>query len=285
MTISRVGDIALTWGESVRWDDKRQRLYLVDCAAQTLHWLDGGEPPLRTMQLPSLPTGVVLTEGSPLVVCLEGGLHVVDPDDGRIDMLAPYPPEMLGRANDANADGAGSLVTGTLNLGPGDGASFQFSATGGWTRLDDISNANGPVVIGDDGAQTLVIGDTPAGVLYGYDYDSESATVGPRRTFADHRTLDGVPDGATADADHGVWSCVLRSGKIARCTAAGLGPVIDMPVPHPSDVAFGGAGLDRLYVTSINVPLDGGPLPDEAAWLFVVDDLGFTGRPEPRFRL
>src|SRR3954452_8316884 len=55
-----VDDITLVWGESLRWDDRRQRLYFVDCGPQTLHWLDGAEPPLQTMQLPSLPTGLAL---------------------------------------------------------------------------------------------------------------------------------------------------------------------------------------------------------------------------------
>ena len=46
--VTQVGDFDLTWGESLRWDDRRQRLYFVDCAAQTLHWFEGGEPPLQT---------------------------------------------------------------------------------------------------------------------------------------------------------------------------------------------------------------------------------------------
>src|ERR1051325_4190914 len=103
-TLTRVGDLTLTWGESLRWDDRRDRLYFVDCAQQTLHWLEGGEPPLKTLSLGSLPTGAVLTEGDELVVCLDGGLHVVDPDAGSIELLAAYPDEMHGRANDASAD-------------------------------------------------------------------------------------------------------------------------------------------------------------------------------------
>jgi sugar lactone lactonase YvrE len=45
--MQRIGDFSLTWGESLRWDDRRQRLYFVDIAAETLHWLDGAEPPLQ----------------------------------------------------------------------------------------------------------------------------------------------------------------------------------------------------------------------------------------------
>jgi len=285
--IHRIGDFVLRWGESLRWDDVRQRLYFVDCARKTLHWLEGGEPPLHTLRLESLPTGVVLTDGRELVVCLDGGLHVVDRDAGTSEVLAPYPDGMYGRANDANADGSGNLVTGTLNLGPGPGAFWWFSAADGWRRLDDgIGNANGPVVVDVDGRSTLVFGDTLAQRIYAYDYDGRAGAVGERRLFADHRRLGGAPDGSTADADGGVWSCVLRSGKLARLTGTGLDRLLDLPMPNPSDVAFGGRRLDRLFVTSIAFDLgDGIAPPPEAGWLLALDDVGAVGRPEFRFSL
>jgi sugar lactone lactonase YvrE len=103
----------------VRWDERRQRLYFVDALGQTLHWMDGAQPPLHAMRLDGTPTGVVLTEGPELVVCLDDGLFAVDPDAGTTSRVSPYPPELGGRANDAHADGFGGLVTGTLNLVPG----------------------------------------------------------------------------------------------------------------------------------------------------------------------
>ena len=286
-TLTRIGDFTLTWGESLRWDDRRRRLYFVDCATRMLHWLDGAEPPLHSMAMPSMPAGLALTEADQLVVCLDDGLHVVDPDAGTSELLSAYPEEMLGRANDANADGAGNLVTGTLNIAAAPGASFWFSATEGWRLLDDdIGNTNGPAVIDVDGRSTLVIGDTPAQAVYAYPYDGEHGTVGERRVFGDHAALDGAPDGAVADRENGVWSCVLRAGKIARFTAGGLDRVVDMPMANPSDVTFGGPGLDRMFVTSIALDLFGdSPPTPEAGWLFAIDDLGATGRPEYRFRL
>jgi sugar lactone lactonase YvrE len=153
MEISRVGEFELGWGESLRWDDRRQRLYFVDCATGCLHWLDAGEPPLHTFKLPTMATGLALTEGDAVVACLDDGLHVIDPDARTTELLAPYPDGMHGRANDANADGSGNLVTGTLNLLPAPGAFWWFSSKGEWKLLDDdISNANGPVVI-DVGGQ------------------------------------------------------------------------------------------------------------------------------------
>jgi sugar lactone lactonase YvrE len=283
----RIGDFTLQWGESLRWDERRQRLYFVDCATQTLHWLEGGEPPLHAMALPSMPAGLVLAEDGRLVACLNDGLHVIDTGAGTTELLTTYPEGMHGRANDANADGSGNLVTGTLNIVPGPGASWWYSHADGWKLLDDdIGNANGPLVVDVAGQSTLIFGDTSAGAVYAYPYDGEQGTIGPRRVFGDHKVLGGVPDGATADSGGGVWSCVLQSGKIARFTAEGLDRVVDLPMANPSDVAFGGEAMDRLYVVSIAFDLGLSAAPaTEDGWLLSIEGLGVVGRPEARFRL
>ena len=279
-----VEGVSLLWGESLRWDDRRQRLYFVDCGTNTLHWLDGGEGPLRAMALPSTPTGVVLTEGDELVVCLDDGLAIVHPDAERVEQLAPYPAGLHGRANDANADGAGNLVTGTLNIGPGPGALWHFSSDDGWTELaPEFGNANGPVVTGGPDDATLVVADTVAEKVFAFPYDPAQPAVGDRRVLCDHATLDGLPDGATVDADGRVWSCVLRRGAVACLDPGGDHRLVDVPMANPSDVTFGGPDLDRLYVTSIAVDLGGGT-GDDAGCLFVLD-VGVAGRPDPRLRL
>jgi L-arabinonolactonase len=284
MRVERIGDFTLTWGESLTWDDRRQRLYFVDCATQRLHWLDDAAPPLRTMQLPNLPTGIVLTDDERLVICLDGGLHVVDPETETIEMLAPYPDAMHGRANDSGADVAGNLVTGTLNLAAAPGALFWYSTAEGWRQLDDdFGNTNGPVVTGDG---RLVVGDTIAAVVYSYPYDASNGTVGRREALSDHAALGGAPDGATVDAVGNVWSCVLRSGKLARLGSGGVEDVVEVPMPNPSSVAFGGPNLDRLFVTSIALPLGGESkeVTEESSWLVGLD-VGARGRREFRFRL
>lgn len=282
--MERVGNFSLTWGESLRWDERAQRLWFVDCATQTLHWLDGGAPPLHTMKLPSMPAGIALTEGNELVACLDDGLHVIDVESGRVELLAPYPDGMYGRANDADADGSGNLVTGTLNIAPGPGAYWWWSSTGGWRLLEDgIGNANGPVVLGT----TLVFADTQAAAVYAYDYDADAGTVSGRRTISDHGVIGegGVPDGATVDDADGVWSCVLNVGTLVRLSLDGVvDRAIDVPMRYPSDVTFGGPSLDTLFVTSIALDLGGGPPGEAAGQLLAIDGAG-TGRPAPRVRL
>jgi len=282
MLIERLGEFTLGWGESLVWDDRAERLYFVDCAAHTLHWLDGGRGAHHTMALPSMAAGIVPTEDGRLVGALDEGLYVIDPQDGTTTFLTAYPAGLGARANDACADLSGNLITGTLNLGPAEGSSWWYSARHGWRLLDpDISNTNGPNVCVVDGVMTLLIGDSAAD-YYAYPYDAEEGTVGDRTVFGDVSGLAGVPDGAALDTDGGMWCALFGGAQLARFTPGGLDRTLELPVANPADVTFGGPALDRLYVVSVELGAPEGTL-DGA--LLVIDGLGFHGRSEPRFAL
>jgi sugar lactone lactonase YvrE len=281
--VERVGDFTLGWGESLVWDERSERLYFVDCAAQTLHWLERDSADLHTLPLPSMAAGVVPTDDGALVACLDDGLHRIDPDDGTTHLLTSYPDGLGQRANDACADLSGNLITGTLNLQKADGSSWWYSSRQGWRLLDpDISNTNGPTVAALGGSMTLVIGDTSA-QYFAYAYDAERGTVGPRRVFGDVSDLEGLPDGATLDDGEGLWCALVGGAQLARFTSAGLDRTVAVPVANPTDVTFGGPGLDRLYVVSVAAGGSDGTGLDGA--LLVIDGLGVRGRLEPRFRL
>jgi sugar lactone lactonase YvrE len=275
--MERVGDFSLGWGESLVWDERNERLYFVDCAAQTLHWLHGGGGELQTLHLPSMAAGIVPTRDGALVGALDDGLHRIDPDTGTTALLATYPPGLGGRANDACADLSGHLITGTLNLGPAPGSSWWYSTRAGWRLLDpDISNTNGPTVGVLDGTMTLVVGDTSA-QYFAYSYEPDAGAVGARRVFGDVSGLAGMPDGATLDEEGGLWCALVGGSQLARFTTDGLSRTVALPVSNPTDVTFGGPLLDRLYVVTV----DGEGDLDGA--LLVIDGLGVRGRPEPRF--
>ncbi len=277
MRITRIGSIATGWGESLVWDDRAARLYFVDCADATLQWLEGGDGAHGSLAMPSMPTGVVPTEDGRLLVVLDDGLHLVDPDAGRVELVTGWPDGLGARANDACADLHGNVITGTLNLGPDEGSAWRWSPTDGWRLIDpDISNTNGPNVAVLDGDETLVVGDTSA-VYWAYPYDGATGDVGERRSFGDPATGEGTgPDGATFDADGGLWCAIFGAGRLVRFAGDGTNRVVPVDAVNPTDVAFGGANLDRLFVTTIagEGELDGA--------LLVVDDLGARGRPEPR---
>ncbi|MDH5287434.1 MAG: SMP-30/gluconolactonase/LRE family protein, partial [Betaproteobacteria bacterium] len=93
-----------------------------------------------------------------------------------------------------------------------------------------------------------------------YDLDARGNARG-RRTFATFP--EGVkPDGIAVDAEGGVWVALWDGWRVERLSPEGrLSRTLRLPVPRPTSVAFGGAALDRLYVTSARVRLD----PDSLA--------------------
>jgi sugar lactone lactonase YvrE len=226
-----------------------------------------------------MAAGLVPAEDGALVGALDDGLHVIDPDAGTARLLAPYPEELGGRANDACADLSGNIVTGTLNLAPGPGSLWWFSARQGWRMLDsDISNTNGPNVAVSGEVVTLFVGDTSAD-YYRYRYDPDRGAVERREVFGDVSALAGAPDGAAVDDEGGLWCALVGGGQLARFTDRGLDRTVALPVANPTDVAFGGPGLDRLFVVSIGL----GAAEDAVdGAVLVIDGLGVRGRPEPR---
>lgn len=138
--------------------------------------------------------------------------------------------------------------------------------------------------------------------LYGTDllhrsiwrYDPATGAASGRRLFANTAALGGGPDGATVDAAGFLWSAICGGSKVVRYAPDGaVALVIDMPTPLISSVMFGGPDLDRLFVTSIDgaaAALDiemaaRNPVPhdEHSGAVFVIDGLGVTGLPEPRF--
>jgi sugar lactone lactonase YvrE len=205
MQLTRIGQFTLQWGESLVWDERSERLYFVDCFANTIHWIEHGSEDLHGMPVPSMPTGLVPTEAGGLVVVLDDGFYLVDPDRGTVALLTPFPTEIGGRCNDLCADLDGNLITGKLNLGPAEGSAWWYSPVHGWRLLDpDISNTNGPAVTVLDGAMTLIVGDTSTH-YYAYPYNPSTGWVGSRRIFGDVTDLAGGPDGSTMDRDGGLW--------------------------------------------------------------------------------
>ena len=84
---------------------------------------------------------------------------------------------------------------------------------------------------------------------------STAGTISNRRVLNDTKDY-GYPDGATVDAQGFIWSarwegsCVLRidpKGRIDR--------VVPMPARRVTNVCFGGAKLDTLYVTTSRLHL------------------------------
>jgi sugar lactone lactonase YvrE len=132
--------------------------------------------------------------------------------------------------------------------------------------------------------RTLYAADSFVHTLYAYDYDPGTGQVANKRTFAVTADLGGVPDGSAVDADGLVWVSVFQAGKVAAYRPDGrLERLLDLPAKLISSVAWGGEGLDRLYVTTIDPTQFGWEREENGGYVYVVDGLGTRGVPEGRY--
>jgi L-arabinonolactonase len=285
MTDIRIGaleNVQTGWGESARWDTALQRLYFVDCVANAFAWCDAGAPGVvGSVTLPSMPTAVYLTtDVDRVLVQLDEGLYAVTPSRGQASLAIAGPPDDV-RFNDGVADGAGAIVTGSLLL-PTDGAPaagryWRYAPPAGWIRIHEgKGNTNGPCVSAD--GRHLYIADSTASLIYRFDYGPAGELTG-ETVFADTTSLGGVPDGATLDAEGFLWSAIVGGSCVAQFAPDGaVRRVVKLPTEYPTSVAFGGARLDVLYVTTIGAAVLGlEPSGELAGALLAIEGLGSHG--------
>ena len=102
--------------------------------------------------------------------------------------------------------------------------------------------------------------DSPLQRIDVMDYDVEAGSVSGRRPWAAVPDGDGIPDGLTIDGEGCLWLALWGGGKVLRFSPDGrrIGEV-RLPVSRVTSCAFGGADLDRLFITTAAV----GSSPDD----------------------
>ena len=89
--------------------------------------------------------------------------------------------------------------------------------------------------------------------------------------------LEGSPDGMTIDSQGMLWVAMCHGGVVVRINPD-KGRVIqkvEFPCVETTACTFGGAGLDRLFVTTgVHKSLE----EENAGRVFVVDGLGVRGK-------
>jgi len=236
--------------------------------------------------MPAEPGCVALAAEGGLIVALRSGLHHFSPDTGSLTLLvAPDYPQATTRFNDGRCDAGGRFWVGTLYEPRSSPEAVLYTYDGECLvrRAAQLTVANG-LAFSPDG-RTAYLADSPARRIDCFDVDTTSGALSRRRCFQQFAPEEGRPDGAAVDADGNYWIALYAGGAIMQIAPDGTRlRRIGLPVKRPTMLAFGGAALDEIYVTSARAgadaaelaahPLSGGVLRIRA---------GIRGRAEPRF--
>lgn len=257
--VERVVPPVAELAESPVWDPATTSLLWVDIPAGAVHRYrpESGD---ETVLVAGEPVGAVgVRVGGGLVLAAGLGVELVDLDGSR-RVLAKV--DVGDRMNDAKCDPFGRFIAGTLRADetPG-GAGLYAIESDGTVRVlrSDVTLSNGLGWTAD--CRTMFHIDTTDEVVYAYDYELDTGTLGKRRVFADLRDELGRPDGLAVDTG-GVWVAVAGGGRVQRYLLDGtLDRVVRLPVRKVTSCAFGGADLRDLYITTSRVGLS----PEELA--------------------
>jgi len=292
MGITQIGDVRCILGEGPWWDVREQALYFVDVLGKTLWRYDERSDAFTHRDMPASISSIAFDGQGGAIVAMQSGLHHLSLDTHQLTPICnPARSDTRLLLNDGKADARGRFVIGTVvttgseaiaglhSLRP-DGVTVQLDTGFGIT--------NGPCWSPD--SSLFYLADSTRKIIYAYDYDLDSGAISGKRLFADLTRFDGIPDGATVDSAGRLWTALCDGANILCIDPAGkVVESIDFPTGFPTSLMFGGAKLDRLYVTSLDI----GALSsveaaagakhradDRGGRLFVIDGLGATGVPE-----
>ena len=274
-------------GESPLWDPRNQALYWVDSKAPRVRCLRPASGESRHWAVPEDIGSIALTDSGRLLMALANGFHLLDLDSGETTPLVTvHHPKPQMRLNDGHCDRQGRFVAGSLVHGrpDADGEIYRLDAQRHVDVLQRGIAVSNSICFSPAGDR-MYFADSLTGIVQVCDYDGPGGRVGAARPFVDTRPCGSGPDGATVDAEGGVWVALVLAGRIARFRPDGsLDRLVDLPVEYPTCPCFGGPDLDVLYVTSISN--SGHRLrsdePDAGA-LVEVRGLGVRGLPEARY--
>jgi D-xylonolactonase len=240
-------------GESVCWSMQAQEIRWIDGFAPAIHrWspMTGG---YTVVPLPAAPIGMIVQTSDPSVVALTDGAGIGLFDLRTRTRTAIADPER-GRAgigyNDAKVDGAGRLWVGTY-----DGSEIEprgclwVLANGEAPRLADSGMAvvNGPAF--SRASDVVYVSDSTAKRILAH--EMRDGALAGRRVFAQLTPEEGLPDGLTVDAAGCLWCAHWDGGRVTQFSPDGERLlVIRLPAMRVTSVAFGGAGLDELFITT-----------------------------------
>ncbi|MEC8405058.1 MAG: SMP-30/gluconolactonase/LRE family protein, partial [Verrucomicrobiota bacterium] len=194
-------------------------------------------------------------------------------------------PEVAKRAtnrfNDGKCDPAGRFWAGTISLikNTGDAALYMLDTDNQLKiKLPEVTNSNG--ICWSPDATIMYYIDTPLKKIQSFKYNIKTGGISEASVAVDTAALGykGSPDGMTIDSTGMLWVAFCHGGCVVRFnpyTGAKLQQV-DLPCLETTACAFGGAELDRLFVTTgVHKTLT----EKDAGKVFVLDGIGVQGIP------
>ncbi|MEW9853877.1 SMP-30/gluconolactonase/LRE family protein [Novosphingobium sp. M1R2S20] len=286
--VRRIGATQDAIGETPVWREDERALYWIDCEGPCLRrWLsDTGE--VSQWPMPERIGGFVFKQDGGALITLSSGIFDFDFDSGTLTLRVASPLGEEASLHECACDPAGRLWVGSIdhrvghsNLHPGGAKLFRLDGNKLTPVIENFSCANG-LAFSPKG-DALYISDSTTLRCDRYALDPVSGHLGERSTLFKLGPGDGFVDGAAVDAEGGYWAALVYAGKLRRYLPDGTADIeIRLPFANPTKLAFGGADMRTMYITTIHHGLDGKPPTPLDGGLYAIE-APVAGRPDPAF--
>jgi sugar lactone lactonase YvrE len=277
-------------GEGARWDTRRDEMLGVDILAGHVYRerIDehGNLIRIRSYSVPGTVGAIAPVADDEGWLLAAGRGFAYLSADGSLRPIAQVAPPGT-RMNDAACDPHGRFWAGTLadDHRPGGGALYRLDRDGRTDLiLDGLTISNGLGWSPDDG--TMYLADSGPRIVHAFAFDADAGTISDERELVTVAEEIGAPDGMTVDAAGDLWVAIYGGGRVHRYSPDGvLRETLTIPALQSTSCAFGGAGLNQLFVTTATEGWsDEQRRAEPTAGLVYRFDTDAVGRPAAPFR-
>jgi sugar lactone lactonase YvrE len=242
-------------GEGPCWDAQAERLYWVDIYNHRVHEFDPVTGSDRFFDVGEVVGCLAPARGGRLILGLRHQLAWLDTRAGAVTPILEFETRSQVRCNDGKCDGQGRFWFGTMSTAGPEASLYRYDPDGSLQVMETGLTVSNGLGWSPDGG-TFYLTDSPAQVIYAYDFEPASGRLRNRRILVDLRGQVFFPDGLAVDREGCLWSAMWDGWCVIRFDAGGREMLrVPMPVQRPTCCAFGGAGLATLFITTAAVGL------------------------------
>lgn len=246
-------DIKATLGECPLWSVKEQILYFVDILKPVMYRFDPATNYLLEYKMPEAIGCIGLRENGGFIAAMRTGVFLLDDTGKIVKKVADNPTDSSkSRFNDGKVDPWGHFWCGTIwESGSEQNAKIcrvEKEKLGFSVVIENLNISNGIAFTPD--RKGLYYTNTPANSLYKVQLEKETGNPVNAPQLV-HHFGSGQPDGAAFDCNGNYWSAQYGDGLVLCLSPEGnIINEVKVPAKQVTMVAFGGANLDTLFITT-----------------------------------
>ncbi len=243
-------------GENPVWYKRTGEFFWTDILRGIIYAYAPDTKQIRTvLETPHQIGAFLVDQQSDLILFTEAGVLLAKRCENSFAVFSTplwnVPFDAGERFNDAIADPAGNLLSGSKRANNTQGKLYRFSAgKNPEVLLDHLQISNG-MGFSPDG-RTLYHTDSVPSVITAYDYTPDGPLRNPRIVLSLDPSID--PDGMTVDKFGNLWIVLWGGAKVIVCTPDGEQiSEYEIGAKQCSSICFGGSTLSDAFVTSASI--------------------------------